>query len=334
MFQTRSNIMVGGSAVGQKRPRSYTPVSDEPQTPAKRVAYEPKTPSSSLTPKQRSKRMQAIKAGLAAASITPTKRGERASSGLSGRSAGSLKPTIDRGPYYPPFNDHFGSVNERLPDARSASSSTAAKTLQDEIDSEEEFWTSPPRPVARLPRGEFSAAGYRPGNASKSEYARNAMLTPPQSSPVRDTHLDSPSSSFQVSELLQEDPDPQESSGSALNGHAGIFKSDSENPFDVRASPARGQSDDYVISSGMQHKTVREHLAALSILPDQIEKLERKQRTAEQSAHKKQERIHELEIQVRDLEAQVMQLDKKCSNQEAVIQHLKTLIRAESASAL
>ena len=72
-----------------------------------------------------------------------------------------------------------------------------------------------------------------------------------------------------------------------------------ENPFDVRESPVLG------VQHGSAVHTLREHIAALNNLPGQIEKLERKQRAAEQSAQKKQERIHELEAKVHNLEAQL-----------------------------
>jgi len=283
--------------------------------------------------------MQSIQKGLSSASTTPTRRGGerngRALSSLSGQPAGPPNQAIDRGPYYLPSND-LGGLNEALFNASPASSSTTANTPQDEINAEDEFWTSPLRPAERPPRGEFSAVDYRPGDASKSGYARNAMLTPPRSSPIRNTDIDSPSSTFQVSELLREAPDPEEDPETAVNGHVSPFESDLENTFNVRASPAGEQPADCANSAGTQHKfitarTVREHLAALNSLPDQIEKLERKQRAAEQSAHKKQERIHELEAKVHELEAQVMKLNKKCGNQEAVIRHF---IETGNANAL
>lgn len=219
---------------GQKRSHSDTHVPNEPQTPTKRIAltgYEPTTPSTSLTPEQRKKRMQGILAGLSSTTTTPTRRGldsgTRARPSLPAQPASLSKAPVDRGPYYPPSDKTLAGFSEALLNTHSASSSATAKTPQDEIDSEEEFWTSPSRPVMRPPMGEFSAVGYLPSSGVRSGNTRNSMLTPPRSStPARDTDMGSPSSTFQVSELLGRSPEPEVAPRDATNGYASAIEID------------------------------------------------------------------------------------------------------------
>lgn len=321
---------------GQKRPYTDATVPDEPCTPVKRVALDgrvPRTPSSMLTPEQRRKRMQGILEGLSSAPTTPSKHredeGSRVSATLTGRTAGTQKPSNDRGPFYPASNDPFAGYSKQQANLAPASFLAATNT-QSEVDSEEEFWTSSP-PVARPPRGEFSAAGYLPGAQVKSLSARNAMPTPGPSSPIPGTRGCSQTSTSVVDGLLEGHQDADDIS--LVSDQDINFPHGSDNPFDVRASeePADTPSSANPQEQSCNSKTIREHLAGLAGLPELIEKLERKHRAADLSVRKKQERIDELERKVQELEARVTELDKQCSAQEAVIGHLKTLIRPGSA---
>ncbi|GJE95493.1 hypothetical protein PsYK624_116780 [Phanerochaete sordida] len=298
--------MTSSGKAGGKRPRSSSPGRDEPQTPVKRVAYnrEPRTPSSSLTPEQRSKRLRGILDGLSSVPTTPTRREtETARSDRTEKTSGTFRPAGIRGPFYP--DDPLAGSSKQLAGLRYASSAPPKAAKAKEIDSEEEFWSSPPpQPVARPPRGEFSAAGYRLDSFARPANNNPALLTP-QSSPHKWTGAASLASTAEVDDLLAEDADlGEEELDLAVEENHNTLGDDPDNPFDTRAASAQGHAN--ITGEGLAGQPLtplsREYVDTLNKIPAYIERLERKLRAAERSVQKKQERIYELETRVAELE--------------------------------
>ena len=202
----RLPIDITSYMTGQKQshPESHIP---EPRTPSakRRAIREQNTPH--LTPEAKRRRLQMIKDAQASISLT---------------SPNQLPVPM------PGINDALLHARDATP-TPTPHAGLSVSVPQPDRDEEEEFWLStPPGLRRRSPSGEFSAAGYRlgtPSNGARSPVrerssanGRGAMPTPPRSSPAVEFNSWSPTSTFQVSEILRSSQSPGPSQSQARNG--------------------------------------------------------------------------------------------------------------------
>jgi hypothetical protein len=204
--------------MGRKRSHaeSSTP---EPRTPCtKRLVIVKANNSAHLTPEAKRRRFEQIQAAIlsfpstphSAPSCIPIQQVPATSSAQTGVSG---REHFESAAPLPSINDALLNVG-----ATTSAASSARAVPQTDLD-EEEFWLATPSfPVAKPPRGEFSAAGYYLESktngahhlieANTSPAGQGGIPTPPRSSSFVEREAGSRSSTAQMSETLRQSWSP------------------------------------------------------------------------------------------------------------------------------